>query len=163
MSNDLDTLNDLIEAAEDRLAGLKLGVSANVPLEPGAVLLFTKKSGVWGLYVDGKPLVNTSVHVRQLAVSRLGDMVDALTAAATERRRSGMGRRAGTGGVLVQTRINHDTARWLEKQAAAQGVSVAQWVRSLIVDKKRAGAPPKPTDPLIRIADALDLIAVKLP
>ena len=69
-----------------------------------------------------------------------------------------MSKRAGTGGVIVQTQVNLDTGRWVEKQAAAEGVSVAQWVRSLIVDKRRA-REPKPTDPLLRIADALDALA----
>jgi hypothetical protein len=80
---DIDLLNDLLAAAEDRLAGLMLGVSASVPLEPGVDLVFRKRGGSWGLYVGGESVLKLSKRVRVLAAGKLEDMVGALTAEAS--------------------------------------------------------------------------------
>ena len=82
---DLETLNDLLAAAEDRLVDLRLGVSANVRLEPDVALVFTKRSAGWGLYVDDRPLHECSKRIRVLAAGKLDALVDALTEAARER------------------------------------------------------------------------------
>lgn len=78
MSEDIDVLTDLLAAAEDRLAGLMLGVSASIPLEPGLDLVFRKRGGSWGLHVGGESVLKLSKRVRVLAALHLEEMVDAL-------------------------------------------------------------------------------------
>lgn len=38
----------------------------------------------------------------------------------------------------VQTRVDAATLRWIEKQASAEGLSVASWLRRLILREKKS-------------------------
>lgn len=83
-----DELNELLFAAEDKLAEMGLGVSAFVELTPGCRLGFRKRGEIWHLVVRHdkidinkyEPLMQMPRQYRVLAATKLADLRDALIA-----------------------------------------------------------------------------------
>jgi len=93
----IDELTDLLVQASDWFTSLKTGVDATVPLEGGAELAFTRKGGVWGLYIFRSPpnpgadsilpIAEAGKAYRVLAASKLDDLLVALRCAQLEEER----------------------------------------------------------------------------